>query len=448
MAKKTIKEIQSMIERLDCTLISTEYLGYKSKIEFICNKHKENGVQSTYLKNITRGLACHYCGKEKASHSREVPDKELKAITEKAGFIFIRSTYENNKKKIVYKCPHHLDKGEQISLVGNMRRSHGKCNYCLGRNRTHEEFIKIMYEISPSIEILSEYEKSTTKIKCRCKIDGYEWTAIANNLLSGQKCRQCAINKMIQSRSHTNEWFIQSMKEIHPNIVVLNEYISMKHPIQCKCTLDGYEWSTTPDSLINRKTGCPKCAIKRNGDRCRKSNETFIKELQQVNPNIIPLEEYKTDHEKITCLCTVHNYAWEVAPNKLLHRGTGCPKCACYSNEEKIASILEDWGFRCSMQKKFDDCADKKPLPFDIYLDDFNILIEYDGEGHFHPIKWGNISDEKAKKKLELTQKHDYMKDKYCAENNIPLIRIPYWENDNLEGYLFDELTRLKILIQ
>ena len=33
----------------------------------------------------------------------------------------------------------------------------------------------------------------------------------------------------------------------------------------------------------------------------------------------------------------------------------------------------------------------------------------------------------------EYTHKHDIIKNKWCKDNNIPLIRIPYTHYDNLE---------------
>ena len=37
-------------------------------------------------------------------------------------------------------------------------------------------------------------------------------------------------------------------------------------------------------------------------------------------------------------------------------------------------------------------------------------------------------------------QKRDEIKTKYCIDKNIPLIRIPYWEYDNIENILAREL--------
>lgn len=375
MSKKiTIEEVRKYFKNLDCNLISKEYKNFKSNLEFICNKHKDKGVQLNSYRNARRGLCCHYCGKENSINSRKISEKELEKITENAGFIFVGTELINHKRKIIYKCKKHIDKGEQNAEVANMRKSNGNCPYCLNRCRTTESFK-------------------------------------------------------------------QEMKVINPNIEIIGEYINVHTKIKCKCNIDGYEWSTTPDSLINRPTGCYKCSCRKTGERCRKTNSNFLLQLKNVNPNIIPLENYIDDHTKIKCLCTIHEHVWYAAPNKILHRKTGCPKCASYHNENKLDTILDKWGYNYELQKKFPDCIDKKPLPFDRYLPDFNILIEYDGEQHYFPIRFGDISNEQAKEKFDKVCLHDNIKNKYCKDNNIPLIRIPYWERNDMEYYLFEKLV-------
>ena len=74
-------------------------------------------------------------------------------------------------------------------------------------------------------------------------------------------------------------------------------------------------------------------------------------------------------------------------------------------------------------------------------MPDFNIAIEYDGEQHFYPVKFGSTPNE-ALEKYKKTCLHDEIKNQYCKDNNIPLIRIPYWEKDNMQTFLFDELVK------
>lgn len=60
------------------------------------------------------------------------------------------------------------------------------------------------------------------------------------------------------------------------------------------------------------------------------------------------------------------------------------------------------------------------------------MCIEYDGEQHF--LK-GCFGDTNGQVLLE-TQKRDNIKTQYCLDNNIKLVRIPYWEFNNIENIL------------
>ena len=53
-------------------------------------------------------------------------------------------------------------------------------------------------------------------------------------------------------------------------------------------------------------------------------------------------------------------------------------------------------------------------------------IIEFDGEQHFEPERFNNISIEQAKENFIKVQAHNKYKNQWCKNNNIPLIRIPY----------------------
>lgn len=100
--------------------------------------------------------------------------------------------------------------------------------------------------------------------------------------------------------------------------------------------------------------------------------------------------------------------------------------CGLHSNiskgNTKIADILDKANINYEVEKTFSTCKDKKELPFDFYINN-SYLIEYDGLQHF---------DENSIFNYEYTHNHDILKSKWCKENNIPLIRIPYTHYDNL----------------
>lgn len=80
---------------------------------------------------------------------------------------------------------------------------------------------------------------------------------------------------------------------------------------------------------------------------------------------------------------------------------------------------------------------------FDFYLPDYNLMIEYDGEQHYMPVNFGENDMETMEENLKIRQKNDEIKNNYCNENNISLLRIPYWEKQNIDNIINDCLQRL-----
>ena len=52
-------------------------------------------------------------------------------------------------------------------------------------------------------------------------------------------------------------------------------------------------------------------------------------------------------------------------------------------------------------------------------------MIEFDGEQHYKEVSQWRTS-------LETIKRRDKEKNEYALSHNIPLVRIPYWERDNI----------------
>lgn len=90
---------------------------------------------------------------------------------------------------------------------------------------------------------------------------------------------------------------------------------------------------------------------------------------------------------------------------------------------------------------KFEDCKHKYNLRFDFYLPEYNMCIEYDGIQHFIPFSFGSDQTKINKlNNLEIIQRRDQIKTQYCLDNNIKLLRIPYWKINNIEKILSNYL--------
>lgn len=101
--------------------------------------------------------------------------------------------------------------------------------------------------------------------------------------------------------------------------------------------------------------------------------------------------------------------------------GIGCKSLGEY----KVSQLLDEANIAYVEQYSFDDLRSPKNtlLRFDFYLPNDNILIEYDGIQHYNP----NFSFGKTIEDWNYSKELDRLKNEYCEEHNIPLIRIPYW---------------------
>ena len=75
-------------------------------------------------------------------------------------------------------------------------------------------------------------------------------------------------------------------------------------------------------------------------------------------------------------------------------------------------------------------------------MPDYNCIIEYDGQQHYMPVVFPSSQKYDPIKRLEYTQLHDKIKNKYCLDHNISLYRISY--KDNLSISLENIISKLK----
>ena len=80
---------------------------------------------------------------------------------------------------------------------------------------------------------------------------------------------------------------------------------------------------------------------------------------------------------------------------------------------------------------------------YDFNLPEYNLFIEYDGQQHFKPIRFRGMKLEDVDENFKKNRERDKIKNRYCAENNINLLRIPYWEAEKIETIINNHLQRL-----
>ncbi|MCK9330288.1 MAG: hypothetical protein M0Q94_10480 [Candidatus Cloacimonetes bacterium] len=134
--RNTIEYVRSIFIENDLVLMTDMYNNNEEKLPFICNKHKDEGIQYISFGNLISGKGCIYCSKErylkKVTKSHEQFISEVKTIhgdkyTVIGQYIGCKEyveVYCNKCKNPFWIAPHHLLEGHGC----------GNCNKSLGEN--------------------------------------------------------------------------------------------------------------------------------------------------------------------------------------------------------------------------------------------------------------------------------------------------------------------------
>lgn len=127
------------------------------------------------------------------------------------------------------------------------------------------------------------------------------------------------------------------------------------------------------------------------------------------------------------CQCECGNIFFSTTHNLRDKRSISCG-CTKSIGEYNIAQCLSKNNISFKKEYTFSDLKDIYYLRYDFAIFDKNNnlirLIEFDGEQHYQDVSFFNSN--------EKTKEHDRQKNEYAKKNNIPLIRIPYAEKNNI----------------
>lgn len=202
---------------------------------------------------------------------------------------------------------------------------------------------------------------------------------------------------------------------------------------QCDCGNITYVRS---DLLFNNHTtscGCYKLKLfkeNRNNNFKDLTNQTFGK-LTVIKLDEEYNKQKEHEHIKWICQCSCGNIVSVFASNLTRLHTTSCGCTNRSIGEENIEKILKENNINYIREYSFEDLKDKAKLRFDFAIFDNknNLieLIEFDGRQHNNEYTpWKNTIP------LSERQAHDNLKNNYCKEKNIKLVRIDYSKRDNL----------------
>ena len=316
--------------------------------------------------------------------------------------------------------------------------NHTRCPKCSGKlKKTAEEFRKEVYElVGDEYTVLGTYKNNSTKIKFRHNKCNKEFMMNANHFLSNNRCPYCANKNTAKKLSKpTNEFKKEVYELVGDEYTVLGEYINNKTKIKLLHNKCNKEWEVKPNLFLNGSR-CPHCVRKKVYLNQMDTTETFKDKVYNLVGNeYTVLSEYISSREKISFKHNKCNRIFKMRPNNF-QQGQRCPYCNESKGEKYIEEFLINNNIKYEKEKRFKDCKYKRTLPFDFYLEDYNLCIEFDGKQHFEESYYGNC--------LEQQKLRDKIKNEYCNKNNIELLRIPYNNIDNIDEQILLMINNIK----
>jgi len=170
----------------------------------------------------------------------------------------------------------------------------------------------------------------------------------------------------------------------------------------------------------------------------------YMKPIKQLHQEIFELVgdeykivgKYKGTNNNTTFYHKLCRNTFQKTPHNFF-AGQRCPHCVIPTKgEQRIIDFLELHNEKYTFQKSYDDLRGVNDglLSYDIYIDNKNVLIEYQGQFH------DGTAFKEDDYKFYRQQEHDRRKREYAKSHNIKLLEIWYWDFDNIEKILEKEL--------
>jgi very-short-patch-repair endonuclease len=309
--------------------------------------------------------------------------------------------------------------------------------------KTLNEFKKEVFDLEKGeYTVLSEkYINNKTKIKMKHNNEScghHEYYVTPHMFICGRRCPKCAKKKKKKAFDKLNNSRKKDLNEFKKEVKQWsnNQYlIKSKNYINNNTKLKFYHKKCKNDFLMTPNDfqqghRCPYCAgIK------HKTYDEFLEDFyNSVDPEEYEVvsNSYKNTQTKMEFHHKKCGNNFKMRPSDIL-RGQRCPHCQESKGERKIRKWLEKNNINFKSEFTFKECKNIRVLPFDFYVDSESLLIEFDGIQHYEIVEIFG-----GEKGLKETKRNDKIKNNFCKENGISLLRIPYWEYGNINKILND----------
>lgn len=305
----------------------------------------------------------------------------------------------------------------------------------MSKKITHCEMSKRIHELTNGdYSLSSAFNKGTEKVKITHHKCGETFEITTNHFIyDGRRC------PCMRSTRKTHEQFSKEFEDrFSHEFTLLGRYKTSLTKLRILHNPCGTSMDVTPKSLLAGEVKCRTCSPIKNK---RKTTKEFHDEVQVLGGGeFVLVSDYVNNRKKVSIKHLNCGGSYEVSPKDFI-AGNRCPYCKQSKGETMVRNILISLGVEYEIEKTYDNLLSRgASMPYDFYLPSYDMLIEYDGEQHFKPVKYFG-----GQKKFISQQKRDSKKNEYALKNGISLIRIPYtWSYDRVKSEIETSIKEVK----
>lgn len=388
------------------------------------------------------------------SQKTKITMEDIENIVKEKGYKLLPSVYINSDSKISiedeygYKYtirPYNLKVGIRPNIfdIRNPYTIHNIEKWCILNQKS---FRLISTEFTGYEDIL--------EWKCLNENCGEIFYSPIDRIKRGAGCQYC-LGRIVGRKNSleykfpnvANEWNYELNKDKHPSDI---SAISGER-VWWKCSKNPeHIWQTRIADRTNKPNGCPFCS-----GRKRSTDNNFFYFFPELceewdydkNANA-PNAYAKISAEKVWWKCKKCQTSWEATLQNRAY-GTGCPKCKKSKGEIKVEEILRKNNIKYEWHYKDKKLKSKKNrvLEFDFAIlnqkQDIIAIIEYDGIFHYYSIPGVNTYED-----FVNGIENDILKNEYCENRNIPILRIPYYQYKQIEDQIKNFMDKIEFQME
>lgn len=306
-----------------------------------------------------------------------------------------------------------------------------RCPECRpNKRKSTAQFKAEVYDlVGNSFDVLSGYSDRESRIGFRHNDCGIVFVRNARRFLENPVCAPCSAKRESEKRilnrqSEIVEKFSASFKIEYitdgevPRVLATHRECG----VSIEQSLSGFDGICAHCSAEERYKNNVMSRLGSDYDFIR---FTHRPELSLPYQRGVELEHFNCGH------------VYETSYSKILE-GSKCPNCVYSRGEKAVADVLDSLSIEYTREHSFEYLGRKR---FDFFIPSLNIAIEYDGEQHYKSIDaWG------GEEYLESVRQSDALKNDFCEYMVIDLLRIPYWEFDNIDEIVTNFIDTVKLM--